>query len=264
MPHKLSPIPFTIQEVFLTIIILIGGTGCQEFPPYTLNTDSFGNQASLSSATMLTPNPQDTTFLHGLESRADKQLSQCRKPEDCNQAHFLKALTTLHTNQEAASYHFQKVVESSPQHRLSQASRVWLWLLDEIRAAKSQPTSAQEINRELIQALLQRDLGLLESPSPDTLMPPDLKSLLMANDAKIQSLSEQVHALSQEVATLKSESASIQSLQKQLQQRNKKVTELTSQLDALRRIDQELKEKAPPTTPSETILPPKEEPRDHP
>lgn len=73
-----------------------------------------------------------------------------------------------------------------------------------------------------------------------------------------------MHELSQEVATLKTESASMHVLQQELQARDKKVAELTSQLDALRRIDQELKEKATPTTPSETILTPKEESRDSP
>jgi regulator of replication initiation timing len=264
MPYKYSPITFTLRSMCLALVFLVGGTGCQEFRPYPINSESFGRPASPSPSSILAPNPQDATFLHGLGIRADNQLSQCRKPENCSQAHFLKALTTLHTNQEIASYHFGKVVESSSQPRLSQASRVWLWLLEEIHASNSQTISAHAVNRELIQALLQRDLGLLENPSMETLIPPDLKSLLIANETKIQALSEQVHELSQEVTTLKTETASIQSLQKQLQLRNKKVTELTSQLDALRRIDQELKEKAPPTTPSETILPPKEETRDNP
>ena len=75
MPHKNFPITVTIRGAFLTFVFLIGGTGCQEFPPYMVNAESFGKPATLSSATMLTPDPQDATFLHGLEIRADNHFS---------------------------------------------------------------------------------------------------------------------------------------------------------------------------------------------
>lgn len=254
---------FHLPTYVLGVFILIGTTGCQEFEPYTIGSQ--GTSTPLSPSTILAPAPQDIKLLEGLGTRADNQLSQCRNPEACNHAHFLKALTALHTNQDTAIYHFQKVMESPPQHRLSQASRVWLWLLDELNHSQSQGTSKMDLTRELVQALLERDLGLLEAPSSiQTLVPSDLKQLLMAHEDKVKALSAQVHELTQEVATLKTESVANRSLKKTLRTREKKVAELTSQLDALRRIDQELKEKAPPTTPSETILPPKEEPRANP
>ncbi len=141
---------------------------------------------------------------------------------------------------------------------------MWLWLLDELRPSKSQPASAKDMIRELVQALLQRDLGLLEELPVHTTVSSDLKPHLIAQETKVNALSEQIHELSQEVATLKTESASMHLLQQEFQARDKKVAQLTKQLDALRRMDQELKKKATPTTPSETILTPKEEPRDNP
>ncbi len=244
---------------------LLGTTGCQDFAPYTMASPSNGTSTLLSPSTVFAPPPQDVKFLEGLGTRADNQLSQCRTSKACNHAHFLKALTALHSNRDAAIYHFQKVMESPPSNRLSQASRVWLWLLDELGRSPSQGTSNIDLTRELVQALLERDLGLLGSPdSPQPLVPSDLKQLLLAQDTKVKALSAQVHELTQEVGGLKTESASNHSLQQALHAREKKVAELTSQLDALRRIDQELKEKAPPTTPSETIMPPKEELRANP
>lgn len=257
---KLNPL-----SRILMLSFLIGVNGCQEFTPYTMASGSSDAKATLSPSSVLTPEPQNTKFLEVLGIRADNQLSQCRNPEACDQAHFLKGLTALHSNQDTASYHFQKVMESSPQSHFGQASRVWLWLLDEIRVSRSRPASDLNMTRELVQALLNRDLQFLEETSairPPT--SPNLETHLVAQEAKVKALSEQIHELSQEVATLKTKSASLHSLQKELRVRDKKVAELTSQLDALRRIDQELKEKAAPTTPSETILPPKEEARDSP
>ena len=44
-------------------------------------------------------------------------------------------------------------------------------------------------------------------------------------------------------------------VEQELKQSEKRVQELTQQLEALRRIDQELKEKTPPTRPSEKMTP---------
>ena len=265
MHRKRVYLTFYLPAYILGVCTLIGTTGCQDFSPYTMASQSHGASTPLSLSTMFAPPPQEIKFLEGLGTRADNQLAQCRNPEVCNRAHFLKALTALHSNQDTAMYHFQKVMESPPYNRLSQASRVWLWLLDELSHSQSQGASKMDLTRELVQALLERDLGLLEAPSSiPPLVPSDLKQLLMAQETQVKTLSAQVHELTQEVASLKTESASTHSLQQALHAREKKVEELTSQLDALRRIDQELKEKSPPTTPSETILPPKEEPRANP
>ncbi len=54
---------------------------------------------------------------------------------------------------------------------------------------------------------------------------------------------------------LKKEQTLRQEVQLELKASEKKVQELTSQLEALRRIDQEIREKAPPTRPSEKMTP---------
>jgi predicted RNase H-like nuclease (RuvC/YqgF family) len=46
------------------------------------------------------------------------------------------------------------------------------------------------------------------------------------------------------------------SLQKQLTDRDKKIEELTSQLEALKRIDQEMRDKVRPIRPPSTVAPP--------
>jgi predicted RNase H-like nuclease (RuvC/YqgF family) len=51
------------------------------------------------------------------------------------------------------------------------------------------------------------------------------------------------------------ETTSIQSLQRQLSERDKKIDELSSQLEALKRIDQEMREKVRPIRPPSTVVP---------
>jgi len=46
------------------------------------------------------------------------------------------------------------------------------------------------------------------------------------------------------------------SLQKQLTDRDKKIEELTSQLEALKRIDQEMRDKVRPIRPPSAVIPP--------
>ena len=52
------------------------------------------------------------------------------------------------------------------------------------------------------------------------------------------------------------ESGTVQSLQKQLADREKKIDELYNQLEALKRIDQETREKIRPIRPPSTVAPP--------
>jgi prefoldin subunit 5 len=52
------------------------------------------------------------------------------------------------------------------------------------------------------------------------------------------------------------ETGTLQSLQRQLHDRDRKIEELTSQLEALKRIDQEMREKIRPIRPPSNIVPP--------
>jgi predicted RNase H-like nuclease (RuvC/YqgF family) len=54
----------------------------------------------------------------------------------------------------------------------------------------------------------------------------------------------------------RTEPPSVQSLQKQLAERDRKIEELSTQLEALKRIDQEMREKVRPIRPPSTVSPP--------
>jgi predicted RNase H-like nuclease (RuvC/YqgF family) len=52
------------------------------------------------------------------------------------------------------------------------------------------------------------------------------------------------------------DSSTVASLQKQLLDRDRKIEELTSQLEALKRIDQEMRDKVRPIHPPSSVVPP--------
>ena len=73
--------------------------------------------------------------------------------------------------------------------------------------------------------------------------------------ALIKKLNQTGINLTKQLELVKKEHALRQDVQQALKVSEKKVEELTNQLDALRRIDQEIREKAPPTRPSEKMTP---------
>ena len=59
-----------------------------------------------------------------------------------------------------------------------------------------------------------------------------------------------------DTSRVSSDTGIVLSLQKQLTDRDKKIEELTSQLEALKRIDQEMRDKVRPIRPPSTVAPP--------
>jgi predicted RNase H-like nuclease (RuvC/YqgF family) len=58
------------------------------------------------------------------------------------------------------------------------------------------------------------------------------------------------------IARNHTEAGSVLNLQKQLADQDRKIEELTSQLEALKRIDQEMRDKVRPIRPPSTVAPP--------
>jgi len=76
-----------------------------------------------------------------------------------------------------------------------------------------------------------------------------LQRELADRDHKIESL------LKKDPGKVASDPALVQNLQKQLHDRDKKIEELSTQLEALKRIDQEMREKVRPIRPPSTVAP---------
>ena len=62
--------------------------------------------------------------------------------------------------------------------------------------------------------------------------------------------------MKKEIAKGQTDTGTVLSLHKQLMDRDRKIEELTNQLEALKRIDEETRDKVRPIRPSMTVLPP--------
>jgi TolA-binding protein len=211
---------------------------------------------SLNFTSILTPGPEDGPFFRAIAEDQEKKLSTCKNENECRAVHFLRGLAALYENRELAALHFRKVVVSRPNSALAAESRFWLWLLDVLNTPGGGGITVQAFTKRLVREIVEKDLlvhelsGQLENASVEA-----LQQELAIREKAVEELNQVVANLTKQTEQLKKEQTLRQDVQQELKTSEKKVQELTNQLEALRRIDQEIREKAPPTRPSEKMAP---------
>lgn len=206
-------------------------------------------------SSVLTPDPEDVPFFRAIADDQEKKLSTCKSEDKCRAVHFLRGVVALYENRELAALHFRKVVASNPNSVLAGESRFWLWLLDVLNAPGG-GIDSEGLTKRLVREIVNKELLVhelsrqLETESVDA-----LKQELTNREKAVDELNQALSNLSKQTEQLKREQALRQDVQQELKFSEKKVQELTNQLEALRRIDQEIREKAPPTRPSEKMAP---------
>jgi hypothetical protein len=211
--------------------------------------------------------PSDARTFHMLGKKQDAVTARCQEHNSCDHAYFTRALIGLYESRDIASKNFEKVITIAPKSQLATSSRLWLqqiqqdspversWFTSVMSApavSESQVTMGQTSDR-LVRDLLDREMMI--------------QQLRSSKDADAQTLDQLQRELATErdrkesVTSKKegpkgSEGTSVQTLQKQLSERDKKIDELSSQLEALKRIDQEMREKVRPIRPPSTVVPP--------
>ncbi|MBA3964278.1 MAG: hypothetical protein H0X47_00575 [Nitrospirales bacterium] len=204
---------------------------------------------------VLTPDPEDVPFFRAIAEDQEKKLGSCKNEDECRAVHFLRGVAALYENRELAAFHFRKVVVSNPNSALAGESRFWLWLLDVLKAPGG-GTPSEDLTKRLIREIVNKEILVhelsrqLETDSVDA-----LKEELTIREKAVENLNQASSNLSKQTEQLKKEQTLRQDAQQELRASEKKVQELTNQLEALRRIDQEIREKAPPTRPSEKMAP---------
>ena len=243
--------------VILLMLCVAGGlVGCEPYYWETTTRSPVVSSPSLVHDGALEPNPADVPFYKAIAEDQEKRLSLCKNDDECRSAHFLRGLAAIYENRELAALHFRKVVVSRPNSALARESRFWLWLLDVLNAPGGGGLSSQELVKRLMREIVEKELSIhelstkLENSSVDA-----LGKELEIREKAIEGLNVTIANLTKQVDQLKKEQTQRQDLQQELKTSEKKVQELTNQLEALRRIDQEIREKAPPTRPSEKMTP---------
>lgn len=207
--------------------------------------------------------------LHALAKKQEALASKCAEHNSCDHVYYTRALLGLYESRESASKNFERVIAVAPKSQLATSSKLWLELLQHHAApvelswfqsvmaapaiSESQAILAQASDR-LVRDLLDRELIIQQLRAMKDADAQSLESLqrdLAERDRKIDTGSGKKDGIRGSPDT-----GIVQSLQKQVTDRDKKIEELTSQLEALKRIDQEMRDKVRPIRPPSTVAPP--------
>ncbi len=207
-------------------------------------------------ALVLEPEFEDVSYFKAIAEDQEKQLGLCKDDDECRGIHFLRGLSALYENRELAALHFRKVVVSRPNSLLAGESRFWLWFLDVLNTPNNAGLTSQELIKRLTREVVHKELSIYElNGKLEQALANDLKKELLVQNDMVKKMNQTIATMTKQLEQAKKQEAIRQEAQQALKASEKKVMELTNQLEALRRIDQEIREKAPPTRPSEKMTP---------
>ena len=224
----------------------------------------------LSACSTVSPPPGQTPYFYGdgsdgkaLQAIIRKEIQlvpKCASKNTCDHVFFTRALASLYESRESASQYFEKVIAVAPKSQLAASSRLWLQLLQSeevpadqswMRSVWNAPATAHT-QRLLAQAIERTVHDLLDRELT-------IQQLRVLQDSEAQSLEALQRELQdQERKAELFEPATLQSLQRQVSDRDRKIEELTSQLEALKRIDQEMRGKTRPIKPPSNVFSPQQ------
>ena len=207
--------------------------------------------------------------LHALAKKQEILATKCAEHNSCDHVYFTRALLGLYESRDNASKYFEKVIAVAPKSQLASFSKLWLQLIEYHAApvehswfqsviaapaiSESQAILAQASDR-LVRDLLDRELVIQQLRAMKDADAQSLENLqrdLAERERKIDSVNGK-----KDTARGSADTGIVLSLQKQLTDRDRKIEELTSQLEALKRIDQEMRDKVRPIRPPSTVVPP--------
>jgi hypothetical protein len=207
--------------------------------------------------------------LHALAKKQEALVPKCAEHNSCDHVYFTRALLGLYESRDNASKYFEKVLAVAPKSQLASSSQLWLQLLEyhaapveqswfrSVMAApaisESQVILAQASDR-LVRDLLDRELTIQQlraMKDADSQSLENLQRDLAERERKMDTVNGK-----KDTARGSTDTGIVLSLQKQVTDRDRKIEELTSQLEALKRIDQEMRDKARPIRPPSTVAPP--------
>ncbi len=215
-----------------------------------------------------TADPGELKSLQALAKKQELLAQKCAERNSCEQVYYTRALVGLYESRDSASKYFEKVIAVAPKSPLASSSKLWIelierhaapieqsWLQSVIAApaiSESQAILAQASSR-LVRDLLDRDLTVQQ-----------LRAMKEADAQSLDSLQRELAEYERKTdassgkkdgARGSADPGTVASLQKQLLDRERKIEELMSQLEALKRIDQEMRDKVRPIHPPSMIVP---------
>jgi hypothetical protein len=210
----------------------------------------------------------ESKVLQSLIRKESQLVSKCAGKPVCDHVFFTRALAALYESRESAIHYFEKVIAVAPKSQLAASSRLWLQLLNTGEApadqswlqsvvtgpatARTQALLSQTIERT-VHDLLDRELTIHQLRAIQDSEAQSLEAL--QRELQDQERKAELFNSRREGPRTPVEPATLQHLQRQISDRDKKVEELTSQLEALKRIDQEMRGKTRPIKPPSNLIP---------
>ena len=211
--------------------------------------------------------PREVKLFQSFARIQESVALKCGESSSCDHVYFTRGLLGLYESREIAEKYFGKVVALAPKSQLTASSKAWLALLQ-------QPTPGNRSWPEAVfRAPVLAEVNTSFAVTTDRLVRDllDQEILIQQLRASKEGESETIEALQRELtdrdhkleallskkdsAKTSADAVSIQTLQKQLTERDRKIEELSAQLEALKRIDQEMREKVRPIRPPLTTVP---------
>jgi hypothetical protein len=212
------------------------------------------------SAPFLVADAADSTLIEALAGQQYARVESCHERESCPQDNYTQGLIALFQRREWAVASFQQVRSVAPNSRFAMSSTSWI---DFLQASGSglgfldvQNAGASKVTKDFVWEALQRELGEANE---------EVRHLFSARAQRIGRVSDSPPLTSQGQAMIPKDKdqATVQALQRRLQERERTLAErdqridlLASQLNALKRIDQDtIRDRRPTLRPSTIAAP---------
>ncbi|TKB73691.1 MAG: hypothetical protein E8D46_07295 [Nitrospira sp.] len=203
--------------------------------------------------------------LQALARKQEVLAQKCAEHISCDHVYFMRALLGLYESRDSASKYFEKVIAIAPKSQLAASSKLWIELLEHhaapieqswLQTVLSAPAISESqavlalVSDRLVRDLLDRELTLQQ-----------FRAMKEADSQALEALQRELAERERKVDSSggkkgSTDPSTVLFLQKQLTDRERKIEELTSQLEALKRIDQEMRDKVRPIRPPSTVAPP--------
>jgi hypothetical protein len=245
-----------IQQGFISGILscLLFLTGCAAWSPAPQFLQPY-----------FTVDMGEAKSLQALARKQEVLAQKCAEHISCDHAYFIRALLGLYESRDSASKYFEKVMAIAPKSQLAASSKLWIELLEHhaapieqswLQTVLSAPAISESqavlalVSDRLVRDLLDRELTLQQ-----------FRAMKEADSQALEALQRELAERERKVDSSggkkgSTDPSTVLFLQKQLTDRERKIEELTSQLEALKRIDQEMRDKVRPIRPPSTVVPP--------
>jgi hypothetical protein len=210
-------------------------------------------------APVLLADSADVTLIEALAHEQYTRVESCDARKSCPQDHYVRGLIALFQSRERAVASFQQVKSMAPNSRFATVSTSWIDLLQTSGSGFSfltvQSAGVPKVTEDFVWEALEREFDEANE---------NVRRLFSDRAKRVGALTDRRPVTSQDQATSPKDTdqATIHTLYRRLHERERTIAErdqqihvMTSQLDALKRIEEDTRDRRRPLRPSVIVAP---------